>query len=309
MITSKRIAGRPIIFGEVLYDRFPDGTAVLGGAPFNVAWHLQGFGHAPLFVSRVGDDEAGLKVRRTMQDWGMDAVGLQVDTRHPTGAVEISFSESQHSFDILPDQAYDRIDTDFTWQMIKALEASLIYHGSLIIRTETNKSSLDYLLEKLQSPVFVDINLREPWWREEDLPSLLRRARWVKVNVEELSIIVDRLGIGGDGLEDSAQRLLTTYPLDLLIITQGAQGALALDRSGSRVTVEPERNIKIVDTVGAGDAFSSVIILGLLRDWPLQVTMRRAQDFASRICSQRGATSQDSKMYQTLVSAWSEESC
>ncbi len=308
MITPQRIAGRPIIFGEVLYDRFPDGTAVLGGAPFNVAWHLQGFGHAPLFVSRIGDDDAGRTVQQTMQDWGMDAVGVQVDPRHPTGAVEISFSGSQHSFDILPDQAYDHIDTDLTWQRIKTLEASLIYHGSLIIRTQTNKSGLDELLEKLQSPVFVDINLREPWWREEELPSLLSRARWIKVNDDELSIIAARLGLGGDGLEDSVQRLLTTYPLDLLIVTQGAQGALALDRAGSRVTVEPERNIEIVDTVGAGDAFSSVIVLGLLRGWPLQVTMRRAQGFASRICAQRGATRQDSKLYQTLVNTWNEES-
>ena len=74
------------------------------------------------------------------------------------------------------------------------------------------------------------------------------------------------------------------------------------------MTVEPERNIEIVDTVGAGDAFTSVIVLGLLQDWPLQVTMRRAQDFASRICGQRGATSQDSKMYQSLVTAWGGES-
>ena len=50
---------RPIIFGEVLYDCFPDGQAVLGGAPFNVAWHLQGFGLNPLFISRVGDDPLG----------------------------------------------------------------------------------------------------------------------------------------------------------------------------------------------------------------------------------------------------------
>ncbi len=308
MITAKHIVGRPVIFGEVLYDRFPDGTAVLGGAPFNVAWHLQGFGCAPLFISRVGDDEAGHKVQRTMQDWGMDAAGLQVDSRYPTGAVEISFSGSQHSFDILPDQAYDHIDIDLTWQTIKALEASLFYHGSLIIRMEANKGGLDYLLEKLKSPVFVDINLREPWWREEELPSLLSRANMVKVNDDELNIIVDRLGMGGDGLEDSAQRFLATYPLELLIVTQGAQGAHAFDRSGDRAAVEPEQDIEIVDTVGAGDAFSSVILLGLLRDWPLQVTMRRAQDFASHICSQRGATSENSKMYQTLVKEWGESS-
>ena len=49
----------PCIFGEVLYDHFPDGQRVLGGAPFNVAWHLQAFGQAPRFVSRVGHDAEG----------------------------------------------------------------------------------------------------------------------------------------------------------------------------------------------------------------------------------------------------------
>ena len=34
---------RPVVFGEVLFDCFPDGSRVLGGAPFNVAWHCQAF--------------------------------------------------------------------------------------------------------------------------------------------------------------------------------------------------------------------------------------------------------------------------
>ena len=77
----------PVIFGEVLYDRFPDGSVVLGGAPFNVAWHLQAFGVAPLFVSRVGDDALGRSVRNTMIAWEMDTSGLQLDPVHPTGSV------------------------------------------------------------------------------------------------------------------------------------------------------------------------------------------------------------------------------
>ena len=44
-----------VIFGEVLFDDFPDG-AVLGGAPFNVAWHLQAFGLHPVVISRTGND-------------------------------------------------------------------------------------------------------------------------------------------------------------------------------------------------------------------------------------------------------------
>ena len=59
-------SSRPCIFGEVLYDHFPDGSRVLGGAPFNVAWHLQAFGLAPRFISRVGDDAEGRKLRELL---------------------------------------------------------------------------------------------------------------------------------------------------------------------------------------------------------------------------------------------------
>ena len=68
------------IFGEVLFDHFPDGKRVLGGAPFNVAWHLQAFGLAPHFISRVGADAEGEAVLAAMRDWGMDTQGVQIDS-------------------------------------------------------------------------------------------------------------------------------------------------------------------------------------------------------------------------------------
>lgn len=52
------------IFGEVLFDHFPDGSRVLGGAPFNVAWHTQAFGLAPCFISRIGNDPAGYEITK-----------------------------------------------------------------------------------------------------------------------------------------------------------------------------------------------------------------------------------------------------
>ena len=61
----------PVLFGEVLFDTYPDGNRVLGGAPFNVASHLQAFGARPLFVSRVGEDPNGDEVRGRMQSRGM----------------------------------------------------------------------------------------------------------------------------------------------------------------------------------------------------------------------------------------------
>ena len=99
---------RPVIFGEVLFDHFPDGSVVLGGAPFNVAWHLQAFGRAPLFISRVGDDPLGRRIRDIMHGWEMDASGLQLDSAHPTGSVEVRIDDE------LPDGARPDLAVDGT---------------------------------------------------------------------------------------------------------------------------------------------------------------------------------------------------
>lgn len=305
MNNQEPVKGRPVIFGEVLFDRFPDGTEVLGGAPFNVAWHLQGFRCAPLFVSRIGADEPGQRVQQAMQAWGLDTAGLQIDPKHPTGLVEISFAGKLHSFDILPDRAYDHIDAGLSQEAIQRAKPALLYHGTLVIRTPKVRQVLDRLLASHAVSVFVDVNLRDPWWQEEDLPRLMERARWVKVNDEELKIIANRLGLRTTDLKETAQRLQAAYRLDTLIVTLGEHGAMALDLSQELVRVEPEQDAEIIDTVGAGDAFSSVVLLGFLEEWPLLRTLQRAQAFASLICGQRGATRHDVNMYQTLMNAWS----
>ena len=125
---------RPLVFGEVLFDCFPDGQEVMGGAPFNVAWHLQGFGARPLFVSRIGEDARGARVRAALGAWGMDDSGLQRDGRLPTGVVRIALDGPRHSFDILPDQAYDHIDRAAAVAAARSVTPALLYHGSLATR-------------------------------------------------------------------------------------------------------------------------------------------------------------------------------
>lgn len=300
------VTGRPVIFGEVLFDRFPDGTEVLGGAPFNVAWHLQGFQRAPLLISRIGSDPSGKRVQQAMHAWGMDTAGLQSDADHPTGLVDVRLEGQHHSFDILPDRAYDHIDIGLSQEALRGVQAALLYHGTLIVRTPKVRKVLEGILNTAPAPVFVDVNLREPWWRDEDLPPMLERARWLKVNDEELTLIANQVGLRTNGLEETAQRFQTAYQLDSLIVTLGAQGALALDSAEGLVRVEPEQDVEIIDTVGAGDAFSAVVLLGLLEGWPFSVILQRAQGFASRICAQRGATSQASDRYQAMMKAWQE---
>lgn len=291
------IHGRPVIFGEVLFDSFPDGREVLGGAPFNVARHLHGFGCQPLFISRVGDDARGEQVGEAMREWGMDLAGLQLDSQHPTGIVQIAMQGKSHTFDILSEQAYDYIETEAALALLQEGHYGLLYFGSLIERSPVSFATLEQL-RKQQLPQFVDINLRAPWWQKERIAELLRGIDWLKLNDEELSV----LGYPGDSAT-AARALYEEYAFDTLVVTRGEHGALIINDEelieGAPVTVE-----QLVDTVGAGDAFSAVCILGLLRGWEWRKTLRHALGFAARLCEVRGAALPERSWYDSALSGW-----
>lgn len=291
------LKGRPVIFGEVLFDSFPDGREVLGGAPFNVARHLQGFELEPLFISRVGDDRRGEQVRAAMAEWGMDRAGLQRDAQHPTGSVRIAMQGTQHTFDILPQQAYDYIDADLALPLLQQHSISLLYFGSLIEREPVSRNTLQQL-RALPVPLFSDVNLRAPWWQTERVVSLLQGVNWVKLNDEEIAA----LGFGGE-LDSAARRMRDAFDLELLVVTRGEAGALFVTAE-QVLHGEPVPVKRLVDTVGAGDAFSAVVLLGMLRDWPLAKTLGHALEFAAHLCEVRGAVLPDNSYYQTCLAKW-----
>lgn len=293
--------GRPVVFGEVLFDRFPDGSSTLGGAPFNVAWHLQGFGLNPLFVSRVGHDPAGEQVLDALRQWGMDSSHLQRDAHHPTGQVEVTIESGQPRYAILPEQAYDFIEPPD----IDVADFSLIYQGSLITRSPVSRNTLDLLCKQPGLPVFLDVNLRDPWWEREAVMARLRQACWVKLNDEELDTLLGQK-LSQSGIASAAERLCASAGLELLVVTLGANGAWLCTPEGARYG-EPVVVDDIADTVGAGDAFSAVTILGLLSGWSAGVTLQRALQFAARICRQRGATAVDPSLYDTFMQRWRDE--
>jgi fructokinase len=288
---------RPVIFGEVLYDCFPDGQAVLGGAPFNVAWHLQGFGRAPLFISRVGDDPLGHHVKDAMHNHGMDASGLQLDSLHPTGKVTITMSGNSHSFEIIPDQAYDYIDQG---ALPPLPDSTLFYHGSLAARSPVSAQTLAFLNTRYAGKRLVDVNLRSPWWQQQQVLELVDGAWLAKLNDEELLQLVP------DMEDDTAriQHLFDTAGLQLLLVTRGAAGAELLTATGDSFLVAPDPVTDVVDTVGAGDAMTSVLILAILQGWPWQQALERSQAFASAIVGQRGATVEEPGFYQPFIDAW-----
>ncbi len=227
----------PCFFGEILFDVFPDGREVLGGAPFNVAWHLQGFGLAPLLISRVGADAAGERIRAAMAAWGMRLDGLQTDPVHPTGRVIVSLRDGEPSFDIVTDSAWDFIAAD----ELPDLTPAILYHGSLAVRHPVSAAALGALLARCgasnpsqppgpaagqpRGPAagrplaarldgarprplrFVDVNLRPPWWQAEVVQGLLDGADWAKLNQDELAWLTPVPTPAPTSAPDPARRL------------------------------------------------------------------------------------------------------
>ncbi|MGA7799590.1 MAG: PfkB family carbohydrate kinase, partial [Gammaproteobacteria bacterium] len=160
------------------------------------------------------------------------------------------------------------------------------------------------LTGRVGAPLFVDINLRAPWWRREDVGRSLQQARWAKLNDEELAVVIDRV-LAPESLPEAGEQLRAGYGLELLILTAGADGAWFITADGVRHRGPPALD-QVVDTVGAGDAFSAVTILGLLRDWPAAQILDRALAFAAEICRQRGATAANRALYDRFLGQWNE---
>jgi fructokinase len=281
------------VYGEVLFDHFPDGSRVLGGAPFNVAWHLQAFGVRPFFCSRVGEDAEGARVLEAMCDWGMDTAGVGTDAALPTGRVTVRFEADEPVYEITHPAAWDAITS------AAMPPARLLYHGSLAMRGTTSRATLRRLLDATDSPVFVDLNLRAPWWNAELVKRALEAASWLKLNRAEFA------AVAAPGT--TASQLVERHALDGLLLTDGARGAELWLRSGERLHVRPQASAHFVDAVGAGDAFAAVFVLGLCRGWEHALTLQRAQAFASEVVGIRGATTADPGFYRRMTDAWHAE--
>ncbi|MFC1561517.1 carbohydrate kinase [candidate division KSB1 bacterium] len=300
---------RPIIFGEVLFDILPDGTSVLGGAPFNVAWHLAGFGFSPLMISRVGNDRNGDTILSAMKEWEMDTSGIQRDEVKPSGQVTVSFVDGQPTYTILADQAYDYIDSTEALSSIQNENWSLLYHGTLALRFATTRTTFDMLRSSLGIPGFYDVNLRKPWWNIKRVKWYLTGNQWIKCNLDELRMIAQIADRDDSAVRPAAEELMKDHDIELLIATDGKNGATVFEKGGNVLSAMKRLDTAdIEDTVGAGDAFSSVFIIGLLESWQVETILERAVHFAARICAIKGATTPDRQLYQNFREQWRTDS-
>jgi fructokinase len=272
-----------LLIGEALIDRLPEGE-VVGGAPLNVARHLQGLGCSALLVSRVGTDAEAEPVRRALRVAGLSEQGLQTDAHRPTGTVDVAMQADGHRFHIAADVAWDALDADAALGALRAAAPRLLVFGSLAQRGALSRAAVRAVLAGSDALRFLDLNLREGVSPPLALESM-QLAHWAKLNDEELAQLLTWTG------QPDAAALCARLGLRRLLVTRGAAGYASWGEvvcEGEGVAADP-----FVDTVGAGDAFSACLLAAHLQRKAWAPALQLANRFAAALCGQRGAAPAD----------------
>jgi fructokinase len=308
----KQDAGTIVVFGEALVDDFIT-EQVVGGAPFNVARNLAAFGALPLMITRIGKDKSGAAILAEFERFALAQGALQIDDAEETGRVVVERSNGEHRFIILPNQAYDHIQAAPALAAAAQVRASTIYFGTLAQRLPTSRGALRQLLRATDAQRYLDLNVREGQVNERCVFESLHEADIVKVNEEELQDLFgwythkrrDTQRMDSDDVRGACMALLRIFSLAGLIVTLGPRGSVYFGADGTLIESRPGGSaVRIVDTVGAGDAFSAIWLLGQSLGWPLEMSLVRANEFAAAICGVAGAVPQDTAFYQPWLARW-----
>jgi len=289
---------RIICIGEVLWDVFED-SEKLGGAPFNFAVHASRLGHEVTFVSAVGGDERGRTVLARAGELGLRPDFIQTVPGAATGTVSVRVDlAGQPDFTIHRPAAYDALRLDRAdLQRLAAIEPDWLYYGTLHQAEPAARAETKKLLEALPGAKrFYDINLRPHSYTRELIAELMATANVVKLNDQEAAAVDSMFGHPHDSLSEFTEFWSRQFGWTALAVTRGSRGCAI--RIGGDYAEPPGYNVKVADTVGAGDAFAAAFLQGLSRGWDAH----RTGDFANRVgavvASRPGG-----------VPAWSIEDC
>src|ERR1700743_1345772 len=281
----------PLILGigELLWDLLPEGPR-LGGAPANFTVMAAKLGNHAALLSSIGGDGVGRSAVQSLDELGADTEFLQIDAAHETGRVTVALKSGQPEYTIHQPAAWDFLALSDEWIQL-AERAHAICFGSLAQRSLTSKQSIQELIAQTrqQCICIFDVNQREPFYTSEVVQESLELATVLKMNDAEVPIVTGLLGLEAEvDLRSASERFLNEFPnLRLVAITRGGQGSLLVARDGWNQ--HPGIPIEVVDTIGAGDAFTAAMTHYLLRGAGLATLNEAGNRWGSWVASQSGA--------------------
>jgi fructokinase len=274
--------------GEVLWDLLPQGKQ-LGGAPANFAFHAQALGAKSFVVSKIGNDVLGKEILNQLDQIALNRNYITVDTERPTGTVDVQLDRTgKPNFIIHQNVAWDYMHFDYSLQEL-AQASDAVCFGSLAQRSEISRNAIKSFLKYTpqKSLRVFDINLRQSYYDQQIVLESLTQANCLKLNEEELPIVAQFCSLNGTE-DDILAALLEKYNLLTIALTKGAQGSRLYSTQEDSFLPAPE--VTVVDTVGAGDAFTAMLVMGLLKQLSFKIIHQYANKLAAYVCTQKGAT-------------------
>ncbi len=276
--------------GELLWDFLPEGKQ-LGGAPANFAYHANQLGNRGVVVSSVGNDPAGEEILAALVEKDVHHMVTR-NADHPTGAVTVEMSlDGIPAYTIHENTAWDHLQLEKRHTQL-ANEAQVVCFGTLAQRNSITADSIQSFLSATEPECMrlLDINLRQSYYNRESILKLLGIASVIKLNDEELIVLAEYCGLIGSETE-MLRQLEEEFQLDLIILTKGADGS-RLYSSTLGDSILHGVDLKVVDTVGAGDSFAAAVATGICRKMSLQDAPLLATRVAAYVCQKTGATPQ-----------------
>lgn len=290
-------AMKPIVgIGELLWDVYPDGRKVAGGAPFNFVFHCQQLGHPAVIVSRVGHDAWGHELRAQVRTLGLSDQFVQVDEEHPTGSVQIHVdNEGIPNYTITADAAWDWI----TWSEDLddlARHCWCVCFGTLGQRSERSRNTIHQFLRTHAAggpgrPFrILDVNIRQSDLSEAVLRASLAQAEWVKLNTAEAAVLAHSLRYSLDTPRQFLQHFIAhSVAQNRCVMWTHGEAGCDVWTYDDQFHV-PAVRADVVDTVGAGDAFTAAMVCLYREGQPLRECARFATHYAAWVCQYQGAT-------------------
>lgn len=283
------MANKVVGIGEALWDCLPEGRK-LGGAPANFAYHVNQFGLDSCVVSAVGADLLGREIldifTQKSLPWNIPVV------EYPTGTVQVTLDcKGIPQYNIKEGVAWDNIPMTPALKEL-AKESIAVCWGSLAQRNEVSRNTINAFIDAMPETentlkVF-DINLRQKFYSKEIIENSFKKCNILKINDEELVVVSGLFGLEGQDAEQKCKELLERYNLKMLILTCGVDGSYVFTPDGN-VSFQGTPDVKVADTVGAGDSFTAAFVASLLNGKSEKEAHETAVKVSAFVCTQHGA--------------------
>ena len=273
-------------FGEGLWDIYPD-SEHLGGAPLNFAAHFKKCGGESSIITAVGADALGKKTFDEIEKLGIITKYVTYSEKE-TGKCLVTLDENLiPTYNLLDHVAYDCIKvpefgTDFF---------DVLYFGTLSLRNENNRAVLKQIIsENNFDEIFVDVNIRAPYYCNDTIRFALESATIIKISEEELPTVMGLVSESTPSVKESALIIGKEFPkIKMVIITKGDKGSFVYDRINEKSYECASQQVKLVSTVGAGDSFSAAFLAKYLKTKDIEKSLDFSTKISGYVVSCKGA--------------------